>query len=52
MTKEDLQMVMQFMQRVTLNAQEIPAFNQAMTALQRELMVVEKVQDPPEGEGC
>jgi hypothetical protein len=49
MTKEDLQVIIQFMQRVNLNAQEIPAFNKVIGELQKELLMKEKISDSEEG---
>lgn len=37
MDKQTIQNIMQFMLRVNLTGQEVPAFNEAMNALQSEL---------------
>ena len=37
MNKQTIQNIMQFMMRVNLTGQEVPAFNEAMNALQAEL---------------
>lgn len=36
MDKQTIQNIMQFMMRVQLTGQEVPAFNEAMNALQEE----------------